>query len=172
MNNWENYCRVAYDTLRSQRKNWEDENMRRPITRLWYTCVHACGTPNPNPPLISESALIEKSQGASISDDHCYAPEKRCYMIMDMPGKFLADYTEFKTLFYESTRTIKVSKHENKLLSKMKDIPVHLRYKEAGIVLRERVGRRWTFEDTEPYKNNVLEQIPEFVEYEAKYILE
>lgn len=93
-------------------------------------------------------------------------------MIMDMPGKFLADYTEFKTLFYESTRTIKVSKHENKLLSQMKDIPVHLRYKEAGIVLRERVGRRWTFEDTEPYKNNVLEQIPEFVEYEEKYILE
>ena len=171
MKTWEHYCKVAYDTLQANTSNWEDECMKRPISRLWYTCIHACGLPNPNPPLISENALRDKANGINISDDHCYAPEKRCHMIMDMTDVFLHDYTEFKTLFYESTRTIKVSKDENKLLSKMKDVPVHLRYNKLGIVLRQRVGRRWIFEDTEPYKNNVLEQIPEFVQYEEKYII-
>lgn len=171
MNTWEYYSKVAYDTLLAQRENWSIQEMHRPITRLWYTCIHACGLPNPNPPLISEKALNDKCAGVSISDDHCYAPEKRCCMIMDMPDVFLCDYEEFKCLFYESTRTIKVSKHENKLLSQMKDTPVHLRYEKAGIVLRKRIGRRWTWEDTEPYPNNILEQIPEFVEYEERYLL-
>ena len=170
---WKHYCKIGHDTLVANLHNWKQQEYRRPITRLWYVCVHASGLPNPNPPLISEQALRDKEKGLPISDDHCYAPEKRCYMIMDNPDKYLFDYNIFENLFFESTRTIKVSKEENKLLSKLNNVPVHQRYAHLGIVLRERKegNNRWTWDNTIPYENNVLEQMEDFIEYERINIL-
>ena len=105
---WKAYCKTSFNALSANIENWGIPEFYRPITRIYYINVFDCGLSNFSG-LISENALTNKVNGKKVVHDHCLSPQFIGRMIMDNPDKYLKNYSDFESIFWESCKTIFVT---------------------------------------------------------------
>jgi len=171
--NWRAYCLTAFGALQSSIENWGNPDFFRPITRSFYEQVFSSGYEHSG--LISEKALNNPKQR---TDDHCLSPQFICRMIMDNPDIYLSDYDIFENLFFLAKTTNKVTKSENKQLSKLTSnntidykvyVPTNLKYQHLGIKLYRKTGAQW--KTAVECEDNIIPAPSDLLEYEKRFLV-
>lgn len=177
---WKVNCEKTFNNLNANSHKWgESHAWNRSITRDFYLGVWDSGNPNPTG-LISEDAYVQKMNGGKTTDDHCFSPQFIGRMIMDNQEIYLKDYQKFEEIFWTSCKTIIVTPQENVKLSRLtshKDdgykvlVATHMKYNHLNIKLYKRQTGKNEWKYSQPIESNILEVIPELVEYEKQYLV-
>ena len=183
-NRWHFYCEGAYDCMNARLYRWRIPGQDvRNLTRIFYAGVFDCGLPQ-HTGLISERAYDNILQGKKVTHDHYLSPQFIARMIYDNPEKYLNDYDTFTDIFWKSTATVKLTKDENDILSKLTVndsfdlkvlVPTDKKYDHIGIKLLRyhKTSKRQSWKDVSVkfVNNSELYFPPELLEYEEKYLV-
>lgn len=177
---WKVNCEKTFNNLNANSHKWGvSHEWNRAITRDFYLGVFDSGTPNPSG-LISEDAYVHKMNNGKVTMDHCFSPQFIGRMVMDNREIYLNDYDKFKDIFWHSCKTIIVTPQENIKLSRLTShtddgykvlVPTHMKYKHLNIKLYQRPNGKTAWKYSQPIGSNILEVIPELVEYEKNYLV-
>jgi|11_taG_2_1085331.scaffolds.fasta_scaffold17221_2 hypothetical protein len=130
---------VAYTTLRANRDNWAMPEFQSTIAQVFYSLVSSIKNRSN---IMSKNAF--DSEGDKTDLDHCFSPYFIIRYIMNNADEYLNDFDAFNRIIDLTTKTIEVTKDENKALRKQtKNVGgiVYLKqslldkYKDAGIQL-------------------------------------
>jgi len=138
--------KVAWNALRASRYDWELSEYRAEITRQFYLVISSI---NNNLNIMSENAVQSDDKHEKHEKDHFFPPQTICRIIMDdynLQDKYLKHFDAFKDLIQLITKTIVVTKEENKLLRRQtknsngvlyQQQSLIEKYDSAGIVLHD-----------------------------------
>ena len=176
---WKAYCKTSFNALSANIENWGIPEFYRPITRIYYINVFDCGLSNFSG-LISENALTNKVNGKKVVHDHCLSPQFIGRMIMDNPDKYLKNYSDFESIFWESCKTILVTQEENFALAALTEnngddykiyVPTDKKYNHLNINLHFRPNRNGRWSETVHLDTNMIDTPKNLLEYEKQYIV-
>ena len=176
---WKAYCKTSFNALKSNLEDWGKPEFYRPITRIYYINVFDCGLSNFTG-LVSEKALENKLNKKKVVYDHCLSPQFIGRMILDNPDKYLTDYSVFKSLFWESCKTVMVTQEENFALAALTEnngqdykvlVPTNKKYNYLGINLYFRPQKHGRWSESVPLDTNLIETPENLLEYEKQFLV-
>ena len=104
---------VAYTTLRANRDNWTMPEFQSTIGQVFYSLVSS---------IKNHTNIMSKNVFNSDDDkndhDHCFSPYFIIRYIMNNADEYLEDFEAFSNIIDLTTKTIEVTKEENKALRK------------------------------------------------------
>lgn len=167
------------EVLELWKKNRDNTNVVRSITRPFYDLVHSLSVPSG---FITERALEKKRQDPKwiLCRDHCYSPQFIYQMIMDNYETYIDDYLKYFNIFKTACTTIDVLSEQNKSLSLLtvnRDgkykvyVPTDKKYQHLDIKLVKRnYGRLWYNKLAESV-SNYINTPKELLEYEKRFLV-
>ena len=179
----ETYCRIAFNNLKVNMDEWfihrGCKDTVRAITHSFYNTVHSLSVPSG---LISVEAVEKKKINPqwALCKDHCYSPQFIGRMIMDNPDKYLKNYSNFESIFWDSCKTILVTQEENLSLAALTDndgddykiyVPTNKKYNHLDINLHFRPNKSGRWSETVPLDTNIIDTPKDLLEYERQYIV-
>lgn len=167
------------EVLELWKKNRDNTNVVRSITRPFYDLVHSLSVPSG---FITERALEKKRQDPKwiLCRDHCYSPQFIYQMIMDNYETYIDDYLKYFNIFKTACTTIDILSEQNKSLSLLtvnRDgkykvyVPTDKKYQHLDIKLVKRnYGRLWYNKLAESV-SNYINTPKELLEYEKRFLV-
>lgn len=161
------------------KKNRNNTNIVRSITRPFYDLVHSLSVPSG---FITKKALEKKQKDPKwvICKDHCYSPQFIYQMLMDNHEEYLNDYDKYHKIFKTACTTIEILSEQNKSLSLLTSnrngkykvyVPTDKKYQYLNIELVKRnYGRKWYEKQTDSVDNYIITP-KELLEYEKQFLV-